>query len=258
MKKMKLTSMLVQGGLLVAFAGGFYFFTQTQIAPTEVYTYARDISVNTVIQESDLTKKFVPKDAVTADMVTNKEEVIGKAIATKVYPGEYVIKQKLIEANQIDPFEQMDLSNYRKISIAVDMKDAVGGNIKKGDRVDLSFVAEASVEGENKEFTYSKTFLQDVLVYNVIDDGGKKYIDQTEGTTTMINENGEVVESGTLAVVTLAVTGSQAEEIEARLEKGKIKILGRFEESVDTSTPGYILGDYAPVITTPANPETSR
>ena len=178
MKKMRLTSMLVQGGLLVAFAGGFYFFTQTQVAPTEVYTYARDISVNTVIQEGDIVKKYVPKDAVTADMVTDKNEVVGKAIATKVYPGEYVIKQKLIEESQIDPFEQMDLSNYRKISLSVDMRDAVGGNLKKGDRVDLSFVGDAEVQGQGKEFTYAKTFLQDVLVYNVIDDGGRKYIDQ--------------------------------------------------------------------------------
>lgn len=255
MKKMRLTSMLVQGGLLVAFAGGFYFFTQTQVAPTEVYTYARDISVNTVIQEGDLVKKYVPKDAVTADMVTNKDEIVGKAIATKVYPGEYVIKQKLIEESQIDPFEQMDLSNYRKISLSVDMRDAVGGNLKKGDRVDLSFVGDAEVQGQGKEFTYAKTFLQDILVYNVIDDGGRKYIDQTEGSSNLVNENGEVVESGALAVVTLAVTGDQAEEIQARLEKGKVKILGRFEDSVDTSTSGYTLGEYGPVISQKANPE---
>lgn len=255
MKKMRLTSMLVQGGLLVAFAGGFYFFTQTQVAPTEVYTYARDISVNTVIQEGDLVKKYIPKDAVTSDMVTDKNEVVGKAIATKVYPGEYVIKQKLIEENQIDPFEQMDLSNYRKISLSVDMRDAVGGNLKKGDKVDLSFVGTSEIQGEGKEFTYAKTFLQDVLVYNVIDDGGRKYIDQTEGTSNLVNENGEVVESGALAVVTLAVTGDQAEEIQARLEKGKIKILGRFEDSVDTSTTGYTLGEYGPVISQNANPE---
>lgn len=255
MKKMRLTSMLVQGGLLVAFAGGFYFFTQTQVTPTEVYTYSRDIAINTVITETDLVKKYIPKDAVTPEMVTNKEEIVGKAVATKVYPGEYVISAKLIEEKEIDPFEQMDLSNYRKISLSVDMRDAVGGNLKKGDKVDLSFVGEASNATNGKDFTYAKTFLQDILVYNVIDDGGRKYVDQTEGSTNIVNENGEVVESGSLAVVTLAVTGDQAEEIIARLEKGKVKMLGRFEDSVDTSTSGFTIGEYGSVSTKPTNPE---
>lgn len=257
MKNFKMTSMLIQGGLLIAFAGGFYFFTQNQIAPTEVYTYSRDISVNTVLQENDLIKKYIPKDAVTKDMITDKSQAVGKAISTKVYPGEYVIKQKLIEAKDIDPFEQIDLSNYRKISVPIEMSDAVGGNIKKGDKVDLAFVGE-SESAVGKEFTYSKVFLQDVLVYNVVDDDGKKYIDQSEGTSTIVDENGEVVESGSLAVVTLAVTGDQAEEIGARLEKGKIKILGRFDESVDSSTAGYTLGEYDSVVSQPANPETTK
>ncbi|WP_368263327.1 Flp pilus assembly protein CpaB [Clostridium disporicum] len=260
MKKMKVTSMLLQGGLLVAFAGGFYFFTQTQVAPTEVYVFSRDISANTVISQSDLVKKYVPKDAITSDMVTNTEEVVGKAIATKAYPGEYVIKQMLVEADDIDPFEQMDLSNYRKVSISVDMKDAVGGNLKKGDTVDLVFVGQAESDngaGEKTEFTYSKTFLQDALVYAVVDDGGRKYVDQTEGISNIVDENGEVVESGSLSVVTLAVTGAQAEEIQARLKEGTVKILGRFDESVDTSTPGYILGESGTVNVEQGNPETN-
>lgn len=160
MKKMKLTSMIIQGGLLIAFSGGFYFFTQTQIKPTEVYTYGRDISVNTVLTEGDLVKKYIPKEAVTPDMATNPKEIIGKAVTTKVYPGEYVIKQKLIKEKNIDPFELIDLSNYRKVSIPISMQEAVGGNLKKGDKVDLSFIAntEATGDGVDKEFVLCKNF----------------------------------------------------------------------------------------------------
>lgn len=257
MKKLKLTSVLIQGGLLVAFAGGFYFFTQTQVKPTQVYTYTRDIQANTVIQKQDLAKKYIPSDAVTPDMVTNESEAVGKAVETKVYPGEYAIKPKLIESKKTDLLTQMDLSNYRKISIEVEMKDAVGGNLKKGDTVDLAFVGQGQTKSGDSEFTYAKTFLQDILVYNVVDDTGKKYIDQTENTA-LTNNNGEEVASGTLSIVTLAVTGEQAEQIQARLEKGKIKILGRFEESIDNTTSGYVLGEYSPVVSQTGNPESKK
>lgn len=257
MKKTKLTTMLIQGGLLVAFAGGFYFFTQTQIQPVQVYTYARDISVNTVLTEQDVTAKHIPRDAVTSEMVLNKDEIVGKAVTTKVFPNEYVIEQKLVEASAIDPFEKMDLSNYRRIAIAVDMDEALGGNLKRGDKVDLAFVGEGESKESGEEFTYSKTFLQDLLVYSVIDDAGRKYIDQTDGTVLMTTETGEVVESGPLAVVTLAVTSAQAEEIQARLAAGEVKILGRFDASVDSATPGYTVGGFGPVQVQPGDPETN-
>ena len=253
MKKTKLTSLLIQGGLLLAFSSGFYVFTQMQVKPMDIYVYTKDISANTVLQESDLSKKTIPADAVTKNMITDKKDAVGKVVATKVYPGQYAIKQNLIEENEVDPFEKIDLSTYRKISIAIEMEDAVGGNLKRGDRVDLSFVASAEVEDEDKEFTYAKTFMQDILVYNVVDDNGKKYVDQTESTGVI---DGEEIESGTLAVVTLAVTGDQAEEIQARMEKGKIKILGRFESSENNETKGYTLGEYGTVSSKNVNPES--
>lgn len=255
MKKTKLASILVQGALLVAFAGGFYVFTQAQVKPQEVYVYSRDIPVNTVIQEGDLVKKHIPRDAVTNDMVTNKEDVVGKAVSTKSFPGQYVIKPQLVNPEDTDPFEQMDLSNYRKISIETESKDAVGGNLKRGDKVDLAFVKKSAGKTNSDEFTYSKIFMQDILVYNVVDDGERKYIDQTEGTSNIVDENGEVVESGKLETVILAVTPQQAEEIQARLKDGDIKLIGRFSESVDSSTPGYTIGDYKKVPTGNTNPE---
>lgn len=253
MKKMKLTSILIQGGLLIAFAGGFYYVTQTQVKPTNVYTFSRDISANTVLTEGDLVKKAVPKDAVTKNMVTNKSDIVGKAISTKAFPGEYVVNQMLIAPKDIDAFSKMDLSTYRKISIPVDMKEAVGGNLKKGDKVDLTYTSK--IDTNDKDYTYAKTFMQDVIVYNVVDENGRKYVDQTEGNTNLTNEQGEVSETAPLKVVTLAVTPQQAEEIQARLQNGKVKILGRFDASTNTSTPGYTIGDHGQIPATPVNPE---
>ena len=241
MKKIKIAKMLVQGAVTVLFAGGIYVYTQTQVKPQEVYKYSRDLPVNTIIQEGDLVKEFIPKDAVTPDMITNKEDIVGKAVSSKAYPGQYAIKQQLVEPNDIDPFETMDLTNYRRVSIEIPAQDAVGGNIKKGDRVDLVSIREGEEANSDVALVEAKIFMQDVLVYNVIDDGGRRYIDKTEGNSVVLNENGEVVESGSLSIVTLAVTAQQAEEIEARKKAGDFKIIGRFEDSLDTSTSGAVV-----------------
>lgn len=239
MKKVKLAKMLIQGAVTIAFACGIYFYVQGQVKPAEIYKFSRELPVNTIIQEGDLTKEYVSKNAITPDMVTNKEEVVGKAISSKAFTGQYIIKQQLVEPENVDPFENMDLTNYRKISMEIPAKDAIGGNIKKGDTVDLIALREGETSGNSA--VESKIFMQDVLVYNVIDDAGKRYIDKTEGNSVILNENGEVVESGNISIVTLAVTSQQAEEIEARAKAGQIKIVGRFEDSLDTSTPGKVI-----------------
>lgn len=257
MKTKKLASTLIQVGLLVLFAGGFVFLQKTQVAPKEVYTFSRDIPVNTVIQEGDLKKTYIPNDGVQSNFVLNKDEIVGKAVTTKVFTGQYVVNQQLINPEEADPFEKIDLSNLRKITVPVEASSAVGGNIKKGDRVDVQFIGETKSKSENgnDKVTYTKTFLQDVLVYNVIDDGGKKYIDQTEGNSQMLNENGEAVESGEIAVVTLAVTPEQADEIATRMSAGTINLIGRFSESTQGASNGFTIGDYSKTPTSNSTPE---
>lgn len=239
MKKIKLAKILVQGVFTVAFAGGIVIYTQAQVKPQEVYVFSRDIPVNTVIQSGDLTKKYIPSDAVTPDMIVNIDEVVGKAVITKSFPGQYVIKQQLVNADETDPLEDMDLTNYRKVSVEISSEDAIGGNIKKGDRVDLLAVREGERSGETA--VESKIFMQDVLVYSVIDENGLSYVDKSEGNSIVLNDRGETVESGGLAIITFAVTAQQAEEIELRKNSGEFKVIGRFKDSIDVTTPGKVI-----------------
>ena len=97
--------------------------------------------------------------------------------------------------------------------------------------------------------------MQDVLVYNVLDDGGNRYIDKTEGNTTVVDAEGNPVESGNISMITFALPADKAEELEARLKDGQIKIFGRFDDSSDVKTNGYTIGDYKDVPTHQANPE---
>lgn len=252
MKKMKVATMLIQGVVLIASVGGFYVYTQKQIKPQEVYQFSREVPVNTKLQEADLVKKYVPSDAVMLDMITDKNEAINKCVIVKGFAGQYIINEQLVKPEDIDPFTKIDLSTYRKISIPIDSKDAVGGNLKKGDNVDLTYISQS--DSGNGSFTYAKTFMNDVLIYNIIDDGGRRYIDKTEGSTT-IDANGKAVESGNMSTVILAVTPSQAEEINARLKTGTIKFVGRFAESEDATTSGYKIGKNGSVTVGETNPE---
>lgn len=255
MKKNKLILALGQIAILVVTAGGFVYLQKTQVAPTEAYTFSRDISANTQIQEGDLIKVSVPKDGIKSNFVTNKEDIIGKSTTTDVYKEQYVITNQLVDSEDVDIFEQMDLSNYRKITIAVNTTTAVGGNIAKGDTVDLQFTAKAPNSQNGEEATYTKTFMQDVLVYNVIDDGGYQYIDKSEGNSTQVDSDGNVIESGTLTTVTLCVTPEQADEIQTRVNAGTISLVGRFSESVDGASNGFTLGGYDKIATSNSTPE---
>ena len=261
MKKNKLAFTLIQAGLLVVFAGGFLFLTKTQVKPTTVYEFSRDIPSKTVITDGDLVKVAIPSDAVTSSMVQSKKDIVGKALTSDAFKGQYIIEQQLVNKEKIDPFKKMDLTNYRKISIPVKMETAVGGNLKKGDKVDLTFIKKGTAEDKNvssgNEFTYAKTFLQDVLVYNVVDDGGRRYVDQTEGNELKGDEDSNKPnKSGELKIITLAVTSQQAEEVYARLEAGKIGIVGRFDGSSDNNTKGYTVGNYSKITTGDTDPES--
>ncbi|HCL4480270.1 TPA: Flp pilus assembly protein CpaB [Clostridium botulinum] len=249
MKSKKIAMLIAQIGLVIAFTGGFYIFNQKQVKPTQVWTFSRDIPVNTQITDGDLKKVTIPAQAVTPDFALDKNKIVGKYVNTKVFEGEYAINKNFIGKNKIDPFQSIDLTKLRKISVPINYVDGLGGNIKKGDKVDLVFVGNGKKAGQSgeKDFTYAKAFLQDILVYNVTTDDGYKYSDRSEGNKKS-GENGKDLatagEGGKLATVTLAVTADQAEEITARMKAGTIRLVGRFNDSQNIDTAGYIIGEY--------------
>jgi pilus assembly protein CpaB len=187
-------------------------------------------------------------------MVTDPNEIIGKAVDSDVYAGDYITSGALINPEDVDIFSTMDLSNYRQIAIEVSRQSAVGGNIASGDTIDLAYIASTSAEenGETVSFTYTTTFMKDVLVYKVLTSTGEEYVNTVE--SVKYDEDGNKI-SNTPSLVILAVTADQAEEIIARQNSGTIKIVGRFDTSEDTDTTGYVMGDYGKVYTYYANPE---
>ena len=261
----KIILTVIEIGLIVAAAIGFFAYSQSSMQPVTVYEFSRNMKTNTILTENDVVAKKVPSKGVSSNQVTKKEDVIGFALTTNVYQGEFVVKDHLVESENIDIFESMDLSNYRKFSISADyLLDSPNG-IVRGDKVDLLYVGNFEVDSDKAqymtdvdhvltdEFTYSTTFKQGVLVYDVLDADGNRYSGNKPETTQVENvdqnseEQAQAEEVAKAATIVLALTPEQYEELAVRLETGQVKILSRFEGSEDIVSKGYVYGDSYPV-----------
>jgi len=252
-KSSKIALTVIQFALVILFAGGFYYVTQNAMQPVGVYKLSQDIPMNSKIGPTDFKRVEVPKDAVTPDMVTNIDELVDLHASTRLFADQYATKDMFVEQEELDPFEVVDLSKMRKLTIPASYVDAIGGNIKYGDSIDLVYVDEGETS-EGEVYTYSRIFMQDVLVYSVTTDDGFKYHDRTDRTKGAVSSSAEgeettIEDTGDLAQITLAVTPDQAEEIATRMKKGTIKVVGRFNESTNQEPAGFIIGEYEKVFT---------
>ena len=249
----KLGILLVQIALLGVFTISMYSFNKKELSLVEVYVYKNKVSKNSELEVSDFRTKMIPMKAKDSSFLTasQMQEIKngGMVAATDVEAGQYAYTSQVKEGNKIDPFETIDLTAYRKITIPVGYDSAIGGEIERGDYVDLVFTGKIN-NAVDQEGMYAKAFMQEVLVYSVTTGEGFEYVDHShikKSVTTTGTAEGEeeVVAADDLTspeFVTLAVPLNQAEEILARLEMGSIKILGRFDESETVNSSGYVHG----------------
>lgn len=267
MRKKRTLILGIQIVLLIVTVLAFMTYTKNEVKPHDAYVFSRNLSVNEEVTATDVKKISVPTSALTTDFALDPNEIVGKFVTTDVFADNYIYNAQLTDEGNIDPFKSMDLSKYRKISLPISYVDGFGGDIKRGDKVDLVFTGAGKSKdatGSETEFQYSKAFLQDVLVYSVTTDDGMAYVDrstQTAEETTNGQSGSEITtqsSTGELAVVTIAVTLDQAEEITARMEQGKIRLVARFDQNQSYETLGFVLGEYSKVFSAPANAETGR
>lgn len=259
LKNKKFIMLILQLALMGVFVIGTYHFTQKEVTPTSVYVYSKKINKNAELEVSDFKKVQIPSKAVGKDFITDKDfeeiEKGNKVVTTNVEAGQYVYKSQIGDSTKVDPFEKLDLSKYRKISIPVSYETALAGEVKKGDKVDLVYIGQVkeTESAQVKEGIYSKIFMQGVLVYSVSTADGFEFVGHSqmkksqlavvEGEDASVDENINATDyEDAIAIVTLAVPITDIEEITTRLSTGEIKISGRFDESVDSDSPGYYIG----------------
>lgn len=236
MKKKRITIILLQLLITTASVGMLLSYSNKKLSPTDVYVYERNFeSVGEVIEKGDVKKVKIPASSVTKGFARKEKDIIGKSLDGKAMRGQYVYSDSLVDKEEINIFETMDLSKYRKISLPIDFVDGLSGNIKKGDKVDLVYTGENK---DNGETVYSKAFLQDVLVYSINTEDGFKFIDRSNYYPGEAGEE-EIAEAQTLGIITLAVTLEEAEQIEARVASGTVRFASRFEDSETYETLGF-------------------
>lgn len=259
--KRKRTLILIAQIVITLLVGVFLFSTTNkQLESEKVFVYDLTIDeLNRPLAEEDIKEVSIPKRAITKEMETNKDNIIGKYIDRKVTKGHTVYKDQLVELEDVDVFETMDLTDKRKISLPISYVDGLSGNLKKGDKVDLAYVGAG--QAEKGEFRYGKVFMQNLPVWSINTGDGFRYVDKSSETTeSYIAEEKIDAQSGEgeLAVITLAVTLDQLEEIKARESAGTISFVGRFDDSESYDSMGFVLGDYEKIFSGQGYAETGR
>lgn len=271
MKKGKRIAMII---IWLALSVGFVIWTfiarEQALSPVTVYRIAQEIPMNSKIGISDFVNVEIPGDAVTPDMITDPEEVVelGLHASTRLLPGQYAVKGMFVTVENIDPFETIDLTELRQVTIPAGYVDTMGGKIDRGDKIDLIYIGGGQKvdedTGNDGDYTYARTFAQDVLVYSVTTKNGYRYqstSDRLEGQSVARTEEeleaAEGVNTGDIAQVTLAVSPGLAEEINARLATGSVRIVGRFKESETADTTGFVIGEFDRQFVGEGNPETN-
>lgn len=264
-KNKRIIILFLQIIVVIGTAFLFWNYTNKEVNPTSVYIYANDINdITKEITNNDIKKITIPHKAIQADFALKVDDIIGKHVDGKVKSGQFVYKNQLIDLDEIDIFDTINLNKYRKISLPINFVEGLAGEIKRGDKIDLIYTGVGVYESENRmslsNFTYSTTFLQDILVYSVNTNEGYKHIDKSSFTETEAKETAKLETEGkqSLGIITLAVTLEDAEEIIARSNTGLISFVGRFKDSKNYESLGYVMGDYEKIFTGYGNAETNR
>lgn len=261
MRKKRILVIALEFVLVVAVVAGMMFYVGQMTQPTPVYIFNKPMVTADVVTERDLSVVEIPKNGISTDFILERDQIVGKVLTTEVRAGQYVLGDFLSDEEKLDPFKVLDLSKMRMISFSIEMEEALAGNINRGDQVDLIFIGKSSDVATNREFTYSKIFMQGVYVYSVSTDDGYPYEKKVEYGDSSIAGTQEFTMDGTasdgnLSIITLAVTAPQAEEIAARMETGKIQVLGRFSNGVDVPSLGYSINGSSRVFAGPGNVES--
>lgn len=280
--KKKLIILVVQILAVIIFVMSYKSYTDTVMKPIKVYMWAREIKENVQIKETDVVVGEVSSTDYTANMIlaSDSKAIIGSYTTSRVYPDSYAYYKQIgeVSATTTD-LTNLDLTNARVISIPCNVEKDAGAFFSEGDKVDLMFTADGSAtivnptsaEGDQQgnsntasasSFTYSKIFMEEVVIYKTLTNDGYKTstrADRFNGESVAgvdVSDTSVEVDSGGIDVLLVIVTPEQAEEIKTRQQKGNITLVKRFEESETHESLGYVMGNYGKVFAGNANAET--
>jgi len=162
-----LTLSLITAALVYIYISGI---EPQQVPETEymsIFAAARTIPEFTQITATDIEEIKVPKDLYTEDMVTDKEQIIGKWAVQSIIKGEFVRNARLADDKSLY-FSYTIPEGTRAVSMNITEQVNVANLPRPGDYVDVvaSFNREEDMHGD-QTVTYpkiTKVILQNVKV----------------------------------------------------------------------------------------------
>lgn len=200
---------------LLAAGAVFLYLQQLEMQVKEDVQYqtipvaGEHIPAHTQLTPEMVTSVEVPVSQVRSDVLLNGTEINGATARVPLYPGEPLIKEKLVFTGETHGgLSYLIEPGKRAVSIAVNEVIAVGNMILPGDQVDVLAVLEA--KGSEGSVSYSTICVQDLRVLAV--------------GQTLTSSGGKVPPGAT---VTLEVLPDEAQQLVLAAERGSIRLLLR-------------------------------
>ncbi|AIW13177.1 Flp pilus assembly protein CpaB [Vibrio tubiashii] len=217
--------------LSIAFGLGAVFFAkqwmdrqltpQTEVEVVErepVIVAAQEIASGSVIEEQHISSKLLEVAWRDESQFMVEEELLGQVVATTIYPGEIVSRNRLANSGEGSTLAALIPENKRAVTIRVNDVIGVAGFLLPGNRVDVLNTISYSATSAT-----TLTVLKDIRVLAV---------DQTART----KENKPII----VRAVTLEVSPREAEKLLSAQSKGDIQLALRNPHEEEKPVKRYV------------------
>lgn len=132
-----------------------------------VFVAAKDIPAGTTgakaIAAGLLEKAEIPRRSVVPGAISKPEEIDDLVATGSVYAGEQISVRRFAPAEEGGPRSALE-GNVRAVQVPGQPSQILVGTLKKGDRVDVVGNFSVRFKDDDREHTYTRTVLRDLLV----------------------------------------------------------------------------------------------
>ncbi|MBO8169459.1 MAG: Flp pilus assembly protein CpaB [Thermoanaerobacteraceae bacterium] len=231
---------LILLSLVFAIAAGVssYYFLRSlearanqELETTMVLVAAREIGAREPVTAEDVVLKEVRNRDILPGALRDKAQLVGTVAKTTIFPGEQIIKQKLMDTHGAVAGLSFKISpGKRALTIRVDNVQGLAGLAKPGDRVDVLATVDPPQQGNEKVYPETVIVAQNVrlLAVNQLLDRQKDAVEMATATLEVSPEEAQaIVLAGNYGKLHLSLRGPQDSNFSALPPMSVYKLLDR-------------------------------
>ncbi len=153
----------------------------------KVYVAVKDVNISEVFDAEMMKLEEWPVEKVPEGAVTKLEDIVGLAPNQRLYAGEVIRKEKLVDPAKAGGKAFLIPKGYRVQAVKVTAAETSGNLITPGDHVDVQVYLR---KGGNIPQSTTKTILEDVRVFAVNSD-----------TSKQIDDDGKAINAKTVSLL---------------------------------------------------------